>query len=149
MNFDSITPPPAQHPWPAEQIFYSPGGHLCYRVVGPCCRLFDREQLPWPSCRLEWRGKEPSWRRIGKRFIPDLATRNYPSYAVQILDQGISKMFVMTLFTTKLSAAEREWWYSRKVLEPALEAEASGMQTAEVPPESPEVIERVIPLSLF
>jgi hypothetical protein len=82
-------------------------------------------------------------------LIPDLATRNYPSYAVQILDQGVSKMFVMTLFTTKLTVEEREWWYSRKVLEPTLEAEASGMKTAEGLPESPEAMERVIPLSLF
>jgi hypothetical protein len=86
-------------------------------VIGPCCRLFDRDQLPWPCCRIEWHGKEPSWRRIGKRFVPDLAARNYPSYAVEILDQGASKAFVMTVFTAKLSAAEREWWYSRRIVD--------------------------------
>jgi len=42
----------------------SPGGQFSFRVLGPCCRLFDREELPWPCCRLAWRSKEPSWRRI-------------------------------------------------------------------------------------
>jgi hypothetical protein len=102
------------HPWPSGQVFYSAGGHFCYQVIGPCCRLFDREQLPWPCCRLQWQGKEPSWRRIGKRFVPDMSTRNYPSYAVQILNQGIAETFVFTLYTAKLSATEREWWYSKK-----------------------------------
>ncbi|MBW4552686.1 MAG: hypothetical protein KME35_16485 [Aphanocapsa sp. GSE-SYN-MK-11-07L] len=102
------------HPWVAGQIFYSPGGHWCYRVVGPCCRLFDREQLPWPCCRLQWRGKEPSWRRVGKRLTPDMATKKHPSYSVQILGQGAKDPFVITLYTVKLSAAEREWWCAKK-----------------------------------
>jgi hypothetical protein len=59
----------------------SPGGQYTYRVLGPCCRLFDREELPWPCCRLAWRGKEPSWRRIGRRFVPDLASRRCPWYS--------------------------------------------------------------------
>nr|WP_290223382.1 hypothetical protein [Trichocoleus desertorum] len=95
------------------EILYSPGGHFCYRIVGPCCRLFDREQLPWPCCRLEWRGKEPSWRRIGKRYVPDLATKTHPSYSVEILGQGCSgKTIEITLYPVKLSPAQQEWWYS-------------------------------------
>lgn len=95
------------------EILYSPGGHFCYRVVGPCCRLFDREQLPWPCCRLEWRGKEPSWRRIGKRYVPDLATKTHPSYSVEILGQGCSgKTIEITLYSVKLSPTEQEWWYA-------------------------------------
>jgi hypothetical protein len=74
---------------------------------------------------LQWQGKEPSWRRIGKRFVPDMATRNYPSYAVQILNQGIAETFVFTLYTAKLSATEREWWYSKK---PARELTSAQIQ---------------------
>ena len=29
------------------------GGQYSYKVIGPCCRLYDREELPWPcSCLL-------------------------------------------------------------------------------------------------
>ena len=51
------------------------GGQYSYNVIGPCCRLYDREELPWPCSRLAWRSKEPSWRRIGSRFVPDMASR--------------------------------------------------------------------------
>ncbi|MBV9389411.1 MAG: hypothetical protein JOZ78_23560 [Chroococcidiopsidaceae cyanobacterium CP_BM_ER_R8_30] len=103
------------HPLQLGQIFCSPGGHFSYRVIGPCCRLFDREQLPWPCCRLEWRGKEPSWRRIGKRFIADVATKNSPSYCVEILGPEAAKQpFVTTLYWVKLSAPVQEWWHSGK-----------------------------------
>lgn len=102
------------HPWQSGHIFHSPGCHFTYRVIGPCCRLFDREQLPWPCCRLQWRGKEPSWRRIGRRFVADMAARQYPSYCVEILGQSYrSKPFVMTLYTAKLAPADRNWWYAR------------------------------------
>jgi hypothetical protein len=104
----------AEHPWPTGYIFQSPGAHLTYQVVGPCCRLFDREQLPWPCCRLQWRGKEPSWRRIGKRFVPDMATRRSPSYCVEIVGQGYyTKAFVTTLYTARFDKATQDWWYSR------------------------------------
>jgi hypothetical protein len=110
-NCEKITP--VSHPLQSGQIFYSPGGQFCYRVIGPCCRLFDREQLPWPCCRIEWRSKEPSWRRIGKRFVPDIATKTHPSYAVEILGQGRSRQFsVVTLYSVKLSPTEQEWWCS-------------------------------------
>ena len=69
-------------------VHTSPGGQYSFRVIGPCCRLFDREELPWPCCRLAWRSKEPSWRRIGRRFVPDLAARRCPSYAVELLQPG-------------------------------------------------------------
>ena len=58
-------------------IHTSPGGQYSFRVIGPCCRLFDREELPWPCCRLAWRSKEPSWRRVGRRFVADLAAWDF------------------------------------------------------------------------
>ncbi|WP_416673513.1 hypothetical protein [Egbenema bharatensis] len=114
-TFRAKTPPDqTSHPFPPGHTFYSPGGHFTYRVVGPCCRLFDREELPWPCCRLEWRGKEPSWRRIGRRFVPDMATKNSPSYCVEVLGQEQSgRTFVVTLYPVKLSPAVKEWWHSR------------------------------------
>ena len=93
----------------------SPGAQYSFRVVGPCCRLFDREELPWPCCRLSWRSKEPSWRRVGKRFVPDLAARRCPSYAVELLQPGSRPtQTVLTLFSQRLSAPLQEWWYSKQ-----------------------------------
>ncbi|XPM59600.2 MAG: hypothetical protein EDM05_020065 [Leptolyngbya sp. IPPAS B-1204] len=104
-----------QHPLQHGQTFYSPGCHFTYRVIGPCCRLFDREELPWPCCRLQWRGKEPSWRRIGKRFVPDLATKNSPSYCVEVVGQEYAgHTFVVTLYAVKLPPTLRAWWYSKR-----------------------------------
>jgi hypothetical protein len=106
--------PLESHPFPHGYTFYSPGGHFTYRVVGPCCRLFDREELPWPCCRLEWRGKEPSWRRIGRRFVPDLATRNSPSYSVEVIGQEYSgRWFVVTLYHVKLPETVKQWWHAK------------------------------------
>lgn len=103
------------HPLQTGQVFCSPGGDFSYRVIGPCCRLFDREQLPWPCCRLDWHGKEPSWRRIGKRFIADIATKHSPSYWVEILEpKGLQQPFVSTLYWVKLLPAVQQWWYSEK-----------------------------------
>ena len=104
-----------QHPLQTGQTFCSPGGHFSYRVIGPCCRLFDREELPWPCCRLQWRGKEPSWRRIGKRFVSDIATRKRPSYCVEILGQeSLRQPLILTLYTVTLSKSMQEWWYSKR-----------------------------------
>ena len=104
-----------KHPLPPGQIFHSHGGHFSYRVIGPCCRLFDREELPWPCCRLQWRGKEPSWRRIGRRFVSDIAARTHPSYCVEILGQEYSRQpFVLTLYAVTLAPALKQWWYSKK-----------------------------------
>lgn len=96
----------------------SPKGNFTYRVVGPVCRLYDRDDLPWPSCRLSWHGKQPSWNRVGKRFVPDLATTRAPSYAVEllgdysdlaaILDEHLPK--VITLYYLSLPPTLQEWW---------------------------------------
>jgi hypothetical protein len=113
---DAPPQPEAGHPLPSGTVFSSLGGHFTYRIVGPCCRLFDRETLPWPCCRLQWRGKEPSWRRIGRRFTPDLASRNAPSYAVEILEPGYrGEPLVMTFYSIKLTPEARSWWYSRRL----------------------------------
>ncbi|EKV02878.1 hypothetical protein Lepto7375DRAFT_5146 [Leptolyngbya sp. PCC 7375] len=115
MIVSSSPPPGSEHPWPTGHIFQSPGAHLTYRVIGPCCRLFDREQLPWPCCRLQWRGKEPSWRRIGRRFIVDLATRRHPSYCVEIVGQGYrAQPIVVTLYMSPLSREMQNWWHTKR-----------------------------------
>ena len=94
----------------------SPGGQYSYRILGPCCRLFDREELPWPCCRLAWRSKEPSWRRVGRRFVADLASRRCPSYAVELLQPGSRPTTtVLTLFSLRLAAPLQEWWYSKQL----------------------------------
>lgn len=104
------------HPFPPGTLFSSPGGHFTYRVIGACCRLFDREELPWPCCRLQWRGKEPSWRRIGRRFVLDTASRRSPSYNVEILELGhYRETIVMTLYAVRLSPAIQTWWYKKGV----------------------------------
>ena len=104
------------HPYPSNYIFQSPGSQFTYRVIGPCCRLFDREQLPWPCCRLQWRGKEPSWRRIGRRFIVDLSTKRYPSYSVELVGHSKSKQpIILTLYTQRLSREDQDWWHTKKL----------------------------------
>jgi hypothetical protein len=105
------------HPLQSGTTFFSPGGHFLYRVVGPCCRLFDREQLPWPCCRIEWRTKEPSWRRVGKRLVPDIATKTHPSYCVEILGAGYtSQPLILTLYAVKLTPELQNWWHSRQLM---------------------------------
>lgn len=104
------------HPWPTGYEFLSPGSQFSYRVIGPCCRLFDREQLPWPCCRLQWHGKEPSWRRIGRRFIVDLSTKRYPSYSVELIGYSTpTAPIILTLYTDRLSSSDQEWWHSKKL----------------------------------
>ena len=101
---------------PVGSIIASPGGHFSYRILGACCRLFDRDELPWPCCRIQWRSKEPSWKRIGKRFVPDLATKRFPSYMVEILDHEYSREpFVLTLYWLKFPSNVQDWWYTRYV----------------------------------
>ncbi len=95
-------------------VYPSVGGYFSFRVIGPCCRLFDREELPWPCSRIAWKSKEPSWRRIGSRFVPDIASRRCPSYAVQILQPGSRPMnTILTFFSDRFSPSMQEWWYSR------------------------------------
>jgi hypothetical protein len=100
------------HPLPSGHLLVSPGCHFVYRVIGPCCRLFDRDQLPWPCCRLQWRGKEPSWRRIGRRLIVDLGTKSHPSYSVEIVGHRSSEPLVITLYAVTLPQPSRNWWHS-------------------------------------
>lgn len=108
-------PSPVSHPLPHGTLVVSPGAHFNYRIIGPCCRLFDREELPWPCCRLQWRGKEPSWRRIGRRFVPDMSVKNAPSYNVMILEAGQgNEPVVMTFYHEKLPPAVQAWWYARR-----------------------------------
>ena len=96
-------------------VHTSPGGQYSFRVIGPCCRLYDREELPWPCCRLAWRSKEPSWRRVGRRFVADLGSRRCPSYSVELLQPGSRPTItVLTLFPMRFSADMQEWWYSRR-----------------------------------
>ncbi len=96
-------------------VHASPGGQYSFRVIGPCCRLFDREELPWPCCRLAWRSKEPSWRRVGRRFVPDLASMRCPSYSVELLQPGSRPTAtLLTLFSMRLTPELQEWWYSRQ-----------------------------------
>ncbi len=105
---------PSHHPLPTGFIFTSPGRHFTYRVIGPCCQLFDREELPWPCCRIQWHSKEPSWRRIGRRFVADIAAKRCPSYAVEILNQEYSQEpFVLTLYWLRFPSDIRDWWYSK------------------------------------
>ncbi|MGB3616153.1 MAG: hypothetical protein WBA10_20335 [Elainellaceae cyanobacterium] len=99
---------------PHGHTFSSPGGHFTYRIIGPCCRLFDREELPWPCCRLQWHSKEPSWRRVGRRFVPDLAAKRSPSYHVEILNPEYpTEPIIITMYWIKLPAMEQQWWYTK------------------------------------
>jgi hypothetical protein len=110
-----LTGGPVQELLEAGSIHPSPGGQYSFRVLGPCCRLFDREELPWPCCRLAWHSKEPSWRRVGKRFVADLAARRCPSYVVELLQPGARPTrTVITLFPQRLGPALQEWWYSKQ-----------------------------------
>ena len=102
-----------------------------FRVLGPCCRLFDREELPWPCCRLQWRSKEPSWRRVGKRFVPDLAARRCPSYAVELLQPGFGPPHGVDPVAERLSPELQGWWYSRR---PEQEQPLPEPQTQQSPP---------------
>ena len=95
----------------------SPGGSFLYEVHGPVCRLYDREELPWPSCSLQWKGKQPSWRRIGRRFVADLSARRCPSYHVSGVDSaGTRWEQVLTLYQHRLTAEEKLWWYGKGAL---------------------------------
>lgn len=103
-----------QHPLKGGDIVLSPGGTQKYKVIGACCRLYDRENLPYPSCSLDWKGKQPSWRRIGKRFIVDLASKRSPSYSVQVINYPDSAPFVITLHWVNLSSQRQNWWNKSK-----------------------------------
>ncbi len=95
-------------------IYSSVGGQYSFRIIGACCRLYDREELPWPCCRIAWKTKEPSWKRVGKRFVPDIASQRCHSYAVEILQPGFKPTStVLTLFPFRFNSSLQEWWYSK------------------------------------
>ena len=103
------------HPLPSGKKIRSPGESFCYTILGPCCTLYDREQLPWPSCSLAWKGKQPSWNRVGVRFVADVACSRCPSYSVIALDtDGNCWEEVLTLYYVILTKEERHWWITRK-----------------------------------
>lgn len=91
-------------------IFTSKGGSFQIEVIGAICRLYDREHLPYPCCRLSWMGKEPYWNRVGKRFVPDIGCKKSPSYRVKILDGKLD--FDYTEFEKLLPPQEKAWWYT-------------------------------------
>ena len=96
-----------------HEVINSPGGNYTYIALGPVCVLFDREELPWPSCSLAWKGKQPSWNRVGRRFVADLAASRCPAYSVMGMDfQGNTWYQTLTLYPERLSKEERRWWYS-------------------------------------
>lgn len=99
---------------PHGTLIPSPGCTFTYRVVAPVCRLYDRHQLPWPSCALSYCGRQPSWNRKGRRFIGDIATTRQPSYVVQRLNEAgrpTGEPIVMTLYAERLSKPDKLWWY--------------------------------------
>lgn len=90
----------------------SPGGSFVYEIQGPVCILYDRDELPWPCCSLAWKGKQPSWNRQGKRFVPDLAASNCESYWVSGKDAaGHTWRQVLTLYYRRLNREEKRFWY--------------------------------------
>jgi hypothetical protein len=94
------------------KMISSPGGSFSYEVMGPVCMLYDREELPWPCCRLSWKGKEPSWRRVGPRYVPDISSRRCHSYSVVGRDiWGNEWTQVVTLFYERLDPLLQSWWY--------------------------------------
>lgn len=93
----------------------SPGGMFLYEIVGPCCQLFDREELPWLSCNRLGRFKQPSWARIGKRFVADRSVTKRASYCVQQIDSSdsICSAPKVIIYWKELSKEEIDWWYSK------------------------------------
>jgi hypothetical protein len=113
-----------EHPVYPYKLLRSYGGSFVYEVQGPICRLYDREELPWPSCSLQWRGKQPSWNRQGPRLVPDLSSSRCPSYYVKAYDHyGHQWQQPLSLYDVKLTKAERSWWVWKGPQ--ALEAPAS------------------------
>jgi hypothetical protein len=48
-----------------------------------------------------------------------MATRHYPSYSVEILGQGHhSEPFVITLYISRLSSDEKNWWHTKRLTQP-------------------------------
>jgi hypothetical protein len=68
---------------------------------------------------------------VGKRFVPDLATKNSPSYSVEVVGQEYSgRTFVVTLYSVKLPQPIREWWHvkkTQKVADPEVEKQLDSL----------------------
>lgn len=76
--------------------------------------LYDREELPWPSCSLAWKGKQPSWNRVGRRFVPDIAASRCPAYAVRGCDTwGNQWEQVLVIYHERLRGALKDSWYAK------------------------------------
>ena len=100
------------HPLESGKYIRSHGGSFSYKILAPVCNLYDREELPWPSCSLSWKGKQPSWNRVGRRFVPDLAASRCPSYWVEARDlYGNAWIQILTLYWERLDANTKNWWY--------------------------------------
>lgn len=96
------------------KMLRSPGGSFIYEVQGPCCMLYDREELPWPSCSLAWKGKQPSWNRVGRRFVPDIATQRCPAYSVKGADAwGNQWEQVLVIYHERLRGDLQKSWYAK------------------------------------
>jgi hypothetical protein len=99
---------------PAESIITSPGNSFRYEIVGPICRLYDLNELPYPCCRISWRGKEPSWNRQGRRFVPDISTRKHASYRVRLLSApnplSANELDLTLFWQSPLSGDAQQWW---------------------------------------
>lgn len=95
------------------QRFFSPGGNFEYEVIGACCLLYDRELLPYPSCSLNWKGKQPSWRRIGRRFINDMSASNSEVYYVKLIDSNFENLsYSYWVFTYwEMEESLKKWWH--------------------------------------
>lgn len=97
---------------PHGKKLLSPGQSFFYVVQGPCCILYDREELPWPSCSLAWKGKQPSWNRVGKRLVPDMAASRCPAYFVTARDSwGNEWQQTLVLYHVRLAEPLRRSWY--------------------------------------
>ena len=109
---ESSGPVCLNHPLDTGKFIRSHGGSLIYVIIAPVCRLYDREELPWPSCSLAWKGKQPSWNRVGARFVPDMAAARCPSYVVEGRDlHGNCWIDVLTFYWDRLDGKTKEWWY--------------------------------------
>lgn len=100
------------HPLKPGKFVRSHGGSFAYQILAPVCKLYDREELPWPSCSVAWKGKRPSWNRVGIRLVPDMAATRCPSYVVQGRDlHGNCWIEVLTFYWERFDANTKNWWY--------------------------------------
>lgn len=93
--------------------FYSPGMNYEYEVIGAVCLLYDREELPYPCCSLEYKGKQPSWNRQGKRFIPNITSKDCETYNVKLLNHKCRNIFTYSFSYYKINKEKRDWWITK------------------------------------